>query len=177
MQGGFSNPEKVMGELKIPAGSRVADFGSGSGYFTLLIAKAVGPTGTVTAVDVLPSMLEVVRTKARDEGLFNIHLVRANLDVIGGSNLEDESQNFVFLANILFQTKEKEGIIEETKRVLKTGGSVIVIDWVPSAAFGPKEVGWKISQEEARKIFEEKGFTFVRNLPVSSNHWGFVVKK
>ena len=65
---GFSNPERIIDSLEVPEGGRVADFGSGSGYFTLLLAEAVGPDGIVTAVDVLPSALEVIKSKAFDRG-------------------------------------------------------------------------------------------------------------
>jgi len=175
--GGFSNPERIIKELNLPEGTRVADFGSGSGYFTLLLAKAVGPEGLVTAVDVLPAPLEVIKTRAGDAGLFNIAYVRGNLEVLGGSQLTDDSQDLVLLANILFQSQKKADIIRETKRVLKTDGELVVIDWTPQAVFGPAEAGWKLSKEEGQKLAEAAGFALVREIAVSQNHWGLIFKK
>lgn len=175
--GGFSNPERIIKELSLPQGARVADFGSGSGYFTLLIAKVIGPEGLVTAVDVLASPLQVVKTRAQDIGLFNIAYVRGNLEIPGSSRLNDNSQDLVLLANILFQSQKKADIIREAKRVLKSGGELVVIDWLPHAVFGPKEEGWKLSKEEGRAMVEAEGFSYVREIPVSINHWGLIFRK
>ena len=53
-----------MAAFGIKAGMRVADFGSGAGYFTLLIAKLVGETGLVTAIDIMDYDLDIVRARA-----------------------------------------------------------------------------------------------------------------
>ena len=49
---GWQQPERVVTELEIRGGERVADLGAGGGYFTFRLADAVGPEGTVYAVDV-----------------------------------------------------------------------------------------------------------------------------
>src|SRR3989344_4491567 len=148
--GGFSDPRHIVNNLHIPEGAKVADFGSGSGYFTLLIAKMVGPSGIVTAVDIQSAPLQVIQTRAHDQGLYNIRYVRGNLEVQGSSGLPDNSQDIVLLANILFQSQKKEAIIAEALRVLRPGGELVMIDWIPSTPYGPKEEGWKLSREDAR---------------------------
>jgi ubiquinone/menaquinone biosynthesis C-methylase UbiE len=158
-------------------GAHVADFGSGSGYFTLLIASSIGPSGVVTAIDVQENPLQVIEARARDEGLHNIRLVRANLEKHGGSTLPDNSQDMVLLANILFQSQKKEDIITEAKRVLKPGGELVMIDWIPETPFGPKEAGWKFSRAEGQKMAEHAQLRFVKEFPASVNHWGLVFKK
>ena len=50
-------PDKVIEALKIPPGSTVADVGAGTGYFSLRIAKRIGPQGRVLATDVQPEMI------------------------------------------------------------------------------------------------------------------------
>ena len=176
-QGGFTHPERVVQNLHIPEGARVADFGSGSGYFTLLIAKIVGRSGVVSAIDVQPKALDVVRTKAQDAGLSNIELIRANLEKEGGSGLNDASQDIVLLANILFQSQKKGAIIKEAHRVLRKGGELVMIDWLPHTPFGPKDAGWKFSKEEGRQEAEAQGFQYVKEFPASINHWGLFLKK
>ena len=51
-------PDTLINALEIPAGATVADLGSGTGYFTWRIARAVGPSGKVFAVDVQQEMLD-----------------------------------------------------------------------------------------------------------------------
>lgn len=175
--GGFSNPEGILKSLNIRAGMRVADFGSGSGYFTILLARLVGQDGLVTAVDVLDTALATIKSKAQLQGLFNINGVRGNLEVAGGSNLTEHSQDIVLMANILFQSQKKQDIVREAQRVLKPAGELVVIDWIPSSVFGPAEAGWKISKEEAKSLIEGLGFTWLKDIPASTNHWGLLFGK
>ncbi len=175
--GGFANPETIINNLNIQPGARVADFGCGSGYFTILLAKAVGEDGLITAVDVLETALGTVKSKAQPEGLFNISYIRANLEVWGSTKLDENSQDVVLLANILFQSQQKENIIKESRRVLKPQGELVIIDWLPDSAFGPAGAGWKLGPEEAKALVTPLGFEFARDLEVSDKHWGIVFKK
>lgn len=175
--GGFINPDNIIKNLNIPLGSKVADFGSGSGYFTLLLAEAVGPDGLVSAVDVLQDKLNTIKSAAQARGLLNINYIRGNLEVLNSSGLDTGSQDMVLLANILFQSQKKEDIVKEAARVLKPGGELVVIDWEPSSVFGSKEPGWKISKEDASRLIVGLGFVVVRDLEVASNHWGMVFRK
>lgn len=177
MQDSLINPDSVIKSLNIKPGSKVADFGSGSGYFTLILARIVGQEGVVTALDVLQNKLDTVKTAAYSQGLYNINYIRCNLEIYGGSKLEDASQDVVMLANILFQSQKKLDMVKESRRVLKPNGELVVIDWVPESVFGPKESGWKISKEEANDLIEGAGFSFVREIQVSKNHWGIIFKK
>src|SRR3989344_173721 len=116
--GGFMNPEVIVENFGLQPGMKVADFGSGAGYFTILMAKKVGEKGVVTALDIMESALETVRAKSSATGLKNLQTTRADLEVVGGSALPDNSQNVVLLANILFLSPKKEQIIQEASRVL-----------------------------------------------------------
>jgi len=175
--GGFINPDNIIKGLNIPLGSKVADFGSGSGYFTLILAETVGPDGLVSAVDVLADKLNTIKSAAQARGLLNINYIRGNLEVLGSSGLDNGSQDTVLLANILFQSQQKEDIVKEAARVLKSGGELVAIDWEPASVFGSKEPGWKISKEDASRLIAGLGFVVVKNLEVASNHWGIVFKK
>lgn len=54
----------------------VADIGAGSGYFTLRLARAVSPTGTVVALDVDEGMLDYLRQRLAKENLQNVKVVK-----------------------------------------------------------------------------------------------------
>ena len=177
LSGGFINPDEVVKGLNIQSGFKVADFGSGSGYFALIIARIVGPDGLVTAVDVLQNKLDTVKTAAQSQGLYNINYVRGDLEVAGSSQLGAESQDMVLLANILFQSQKKTEIIAEARRVLKPGGELVVIDWLVDSNFGSKDAGWKISKEEAQVLISGLGFSLVKELAAASNHWGLLFRK
>jgi len=172
------NPEAIVESFGLQSGMKVADFGSGSGYFTILMAKKVGDSGQVTAVDILESALETVRAKASVSGLKNLQTIRADLEVLGGSGLSDSSQDIVLLANILFQSVKKLDIINEAKRVLAPGGLLIVIDWKKgiNGGVGPPENS-KVDSAEMKISLENQGLRFVNNIDAGLFHFGFIYRK
>ena len=174
--GGFLNPEKVIQEFDIKEGMKIADFGCGTGYFTILLAKMIGEKGRVYALDVLETALESVRSRAKSEGLLNIETIRANLEIFGGSKLENESVDLVLLANILFQSSKKADIIKEAERALKKGGRVIVIDWKKDQPMGPPQ-NLIVLQNSAKEFVEKVGLKFEREIPAGDNHWGMMFSK
>jgi len=175
--GSFINPLKVLIQLAISSGSQIADFGCGHGFFTLPAAKIVGENGRVWAIDVLSEALEAVRSRAEIEGIKNIEIIRGNLEKLGGSKIPDSAADVVLLHNVLFQSQKKNEILKEAHRVLKPGGFLDIIDWLPEkASFGPQE-GWRLSVEEAKKIAAEEGFDFFNNFDAGEYHFGLIFVK
>ena len=73
----WQQPDQIIQSLRIQPGSVIADLGSGSGYFTLRLAKAAGSTGKVYAVDVDGAMNEALRERAKREQADNVVVVLA----------------------------------------------------------------------------------------------------
>ena len=59
----WQKPEQIMDALGIADGSKVADIGAGGGYFTVRLARRVGPNGVVWANDVQPAMIEAIKRR------------------------------------------------------------------------------------------------------------------
>ncbi len=174
--GGFLHPERIIDQIDLKQGMKIADFGCGSGYFTIPLAQKVGASGRVAAIDIQTAPLEAVRSLARVHNLGNIDLIRGNLEVNRASGLDENSQDMVFLANILFQSQKKSDIIREAKRVLKEGGYLIIIDWKADIALGPKE-GYRLSAVQAQSLAEKDGFRFLKKIDAGNFHWGIVLTK
>ncbi|HNU96754.1 MAG TPA: methyltransferase domain-containing protein [Candidatus Portnoybacteria bacterium] len=174
--GGFLNPEETIKQFNISKGMQVADFGCGAGYFVIPIAKIVGDESKVYALDILDTALESVRSRARIEGLFNIVIKRCNLEILNASQIENNSINVVLLSNILFQSDNKDGIIKEAIRILKPGGSLIIIDWLPGQLLGPSK-NLIIPLEDIRKMAENNGLKFNKNIQIDNYHWGMIFNK
>src|SRR2546425_529824 len=102
---GFLDVDRVVGVLGVTPGQKVVDLGCGSGYFVMGLAKAVGPSGVVIAVDVMQEALESVHTRSEAMGLKNVQTVRADLEVLGGTKIPEGSQDLSLLKNILFQSQ------------------------------------------------------------------------
>ena len=173
---GFINLEKVISQLEIEPNMTVADFGAGHGFFTVAFGKKVGPSGQVFAVDVLPSALEAVKSRARLEGLFNIKTIHANLEKPNGSTLQSESCDFVFVANVLFQVSGKPALLNEARRILKPNGRLAVIEWKPYTSVGPQKE-YRLTEEELRQMILICGFNEVKQIDSGSHHYGFIFSK
>lgn len=173
--GGFIQPEKVLAQLGIEEGMKVADFGCGHGHFTIPLAGLI-TKGQVYALDVLKEPLGAIENKAKLEGLSNIKTIRCNLEMLGSSHLTDDSMDMVFMRNILFQSQEKSSIIKEAKRILKKGGQLVLIEWLVGTPLTPQE-GWLISREESQKLVEAEGLALAKELDLDTYHYGLVFTK
>lgn len=173
----FINPADILKEIELKEGLIVADFGCGTGIFTLQIAKVVGDKGKVYAIDVLQGALESVAGRAKLEGILNIEIIRGNLEVLGGSKIEDNSVDLVLLANILFQSQKQIHIFQEAYRVLKEGGSVVVVDWKPEKALMTKSGGWAISASQVEKEAVNVGLKKEKLFDAGLNHYGIIFRK
>lgn len=170
---GFLNPEGIIQDLHIlAAGMQVADLGCGAGYFSVVLGQMVGDTGRVYAVDIQQSALDSVARRARQMGLGNIELIRANLEKAGATRLPNASLSMVLLATVLFQSDKKEGILKEAKRILQKGGFLVIIDWDPQASIGAGS--YKISKQDAITLAGQTGFGFQKEFPVDAYHYGLL---
>lgn len=171
--GGFLKPDEVLDKLDIRKDMKIADFGCGSGYFTILLAKRVGKKGKVYAVDVQESALDAVIGRARLFSILNIETMRGNAEKENGSGLKDGSVDMVLLANVLFQSAIKDGIIKEAKRVLAKKGRLVVVEWNMDASLGP-HAEYRIAKEEMKKKVKAGGFVLEKEFSAGSSHYGLV---
>lgn len=173
----FINPADIINQLGILRNSIVADFGCGSGYFSIPLAQFIGEEGKVYAMDVLTSALESVESKAKLSGLSNIITKRVNLEKEGGSKLDGENVDWVILKDMLFQNNKKDIILKEARRILKKDGKMLVIEWNEKAgAFGPGS-DLKISREELKKLIISGGFKIEKEISAGDYHYGFIAAK
>lgn len=174
----FVNPEKVIDTIDIRPGFSVADFGAGSGFYSIAAARKLGNSGTVFAIDIRKEALEAIRSRAKLEHLHNIETVWTDLEIPGSLNLKDESCDVVIISNILFQVDNKKAVIQEAQRVLKASGEVIVVEWRKQKASdgGPPENS-RISKQQTLKEFELAGFKSDREFDAGKHHYGLVLTK
>ena len=150
-------PSALIDALSLRSGMHVADFGCGGGHFTFLLAKKVGEEGKVYAIDVQSTPLEMINERIKVQGIANIQTIRANLEILRSTTLDDASQDLVLLGNVLFQSQKKEDIIKEAKRILKPEGKLVLIEWRKGAGgFGPPDE-LRMNEEEIRSLIQQSG--------------------
>jgi ubiquinone/menaquinone biosynthesis C-methylase UbiE len=167
------NPEETIKPLLLRDDSRVADLGAGSGVFTLAATKYVR-NGKIYAVDIQRGLLPLITSKIDEKHLKNVEIIWGNIEEVGGSKIKELSIDAVILANMLFQVEDKRAVVLEIKRILKSGGKVLLVDWAGSFGnMGPREAD-VVPQGSARVLFEKEGFTFLQEVPAGDHHYGMI---
>jgi len=172
----FINPTSIVDKFGLFPGMKVADFGSGSGHFSIEMAKRVGNEGTIFAFDVQKQTLSSLKSISSLEGLLNIETNLVNLETEKSTNLADDIIDLVLISNMFFQLENKEMATREAFRILKQGGKAILIESKPSAFLGaPKEL--RVDKMEAEKIFNGAGFSLDSEFEAGESHYGMVFIK
>lgn len=171
------SPESIVPQLGIGEGMRIADFGCGSGHMTMELARKIGKDGLISAIDVQTSSLATVKEKARSLGLENVVCIHADLEVVGGTGIDSETQDVIFISQALFQSKKKEEMLKEGLRILKVNGILVMIEWKKgSGGLGPPDE-LRTSEEDLIKLTEGVGFRFERNIEADRFHSGMIFRK
>jgi SAM-dependent methyltransferase len=154
----YQKPDEVMKALALRQGEVVADIGSGSGYFTLRFARAVGDTGRVYAVDISPDMIRHLNHRLRDAGVRNVVPVLADPD---DPLLPDASVDRFVIVDTWHHVEDQARYLALMKRMLKPGGQVVHIDFQKrELPVGPPP-DMKIAREDLVKQMDGAGFGLV----------------
>lgn len=173
----FIDPRAVIKQLDMEEGIAVADFGCGTGYFSLPIAQKIGKEGRVYSLDILPEKLEAIESQAKTQSLTNIITKRVNLENKDGSRLGAESVDWIIMKDVLFQNKEKSSMLEEAKRILKPGGKILLIEWkTEDTPIGPDKK-LRIPREKAMELINESQMGILKEVTVGDFHYGFILVK
>ena len=119
---GIANPFSLG---RIEPGARVLDVGSGAGTDSLVAAQMVGPTGTVTGIDMTPEMLAKSRANAAAMGLDNVVLIEADAE---GLPFDDPSFDVAISNGVIDLIPDKDAVFSEIFRVLVPGGRIQIAD-------------------------------------------------
>ena len=151
----WQQPERVIAALGIRSGDRVADLGSGSGYFTLRLAPAVGPDGRVYAVDVDEDMNEYLRQRVAQTGLANVDVILGRFD---DPLLPDGGVDLVLIVDTYHHLEDRPAYFRNLRRDLEPGGRVAVIDYDGRKGWFVRLMGHTTPREELLREMAEAGY-------------------
>jgi ubiquinone/menaquinone biosynthesis C-methylase UbiE len=152
---GWQQPERVVRALGIRPGDRVADLGSGSGYFTLRLARAVGPEGRVYAVDVDPEMNEYLKQRVAQEGLANVEVILGRFE---DPLLPDGGVDLVLVVDTYHHLEDRPAYFRNLQRDLAPGGRVAVIDFDGRKGWLVRLIGHITAREDLVREMGEAGY-------------------
>ncbi|MSO83916.1 MAG: methyltransferase domain-containing protein [Acidobacteria bacterium] len=124
----WQKPDQIMDALAFADGSAVADIGAGAGWFTIRLARRVGPNGRVYAQDVQRQMLEAIRRRVAREGLRN---VETRLGVGSSPNLPDRSLDAALVVDVYPEVEDRVTFLRNLAAALKPGGRIGIVNYTP----------------------------------------------
>ena len=123
----FENPERILGPF-VREGMIVLEPGCGMGYFTLPLARMVGPEGRVVAVEIQLKMLSVLERRARKAGLLDrIELRQAGSEGMGVKDLSGQV-DFAAALHMVHEITDQSPFFGEVWKTLKPGGKLLVVE-------------------------------------------------
>lgn len=151
-------PEHVLDVLGVKAGQTVGDVGCGSGYFTMHLARRVGPRGRVYATDLQPEMLAMVEKRTRDAQLTNVTLAVATAD---DAHLPERAIDLLLLVDVYHELPNPPASLAQFARALRSSGRLALVEYRaedPKVAIKPEH---KTTLAQLKRELGESGFAFV----------------
>ena len=158
----WQRPDQIMDALGIADASVVADIGAGSGWFTIRLARRVGPQGVVYAEDVQKEMITSLSRRVSREGLNNVR------PVLGFKNdpaLPPHSIDAVLVVDAYHEIENRVAVLSSLARALKPQGRIGVVDFrLDGTGPGPSPEE-RVSPDVVVKDAAEAGLRLIRQEP------------
>jgi predicted methyltransferase len=133
---GWQRPDRIMDALGIADGSEVAEVGAGGGWFTIRLARRVGPNGRVFAEDIQRQMIESIARRIQREGLTNITTVLGTPD---DPKLPVGRLDAVLFVDTFHEVEPRQSLLGHVRAALKPSGRLGIVDFkVDGAGPGPE---------------------------------------
>jgi SAM-dependent methyltransferase len=152
------NPEKLLKALNLKPGQTICDFGCGNGYYTIRLAKRLGPQGTVYAVDIQPEMLDLLARSVKPRGLKNVKPVLATEKDPG---LPPATFDVVLMVDVYHELDDPARALAVVRKSLKPEGRLVLVEFREEDATVPILPLHKMSQAQVMKEITANGYKLV----------------
>jgi len=156
-------PEQLLQALKIQAGDVVADVGAGVGYFSLRLARLVGKTGKVLAVDIQQAMLDELARSRDREGLQNIDTI---LGTVTDPKLLPNTVDLVLLVDVYHEFSQPAAMMEKIRAALKPKARLVLVEYRGEDPSVPIKPLHKMTERQVLEEIVPMGFRHLETLNV-----------
>ena len=174
---------EIFKAMEISEGSRVADVGAGSGFFTVRLARTVGPRGRVFAVDVNQDTVRQLQERIAREQLENV-------EVHAGTHADPRlpgSLDAVLIVNAYHEMAAHQAVLDNIRQALKLEGRLVIVEPIALArektSRAEQHANHEIALEYVADDLRQAGFAiaerrdrFVENLLDRDTEWLIVAK-
>ena len=161
----YARRAEILDALDPKPGMTVADIGAGTGFYSLMLAQAVGPAGHVYAVDISPGFVAAIERRADAAGLDNLSAVLGTVEAV---NLPDQAIDLAFICDTYHHFEYPSTMMASLNRALRPGGEVVVVDyrrepgrstgWVMGHVRAGAEQVWQEITAAGFDLVEERDF-------------------
>lgn len=141
--------------LKVQSGDVLCDMGCGNGFYTLELARMVGPKGLVYAVDIQPEMLRMLARRAADEKLDNIRLI---LGTPADPRLPQGKIDLVLCVDVYHEFSHPEQMLDRVRESLSEKGRLVLAEFRGEDPEVPIKPLHKMTKAQVRAELEPAGF-------------------
>ena len=159
----FACRQQILKALELHEGLSVADIGAGTGLFMKALSQSVGQQGRVYAVEIAPSFVKHLRTRARVEGLDNVEVVFCS---DRNANLPKNSVDRLFICDVYHHFEYPALTMQSLYDAMREGGILVLVDFhrEPNNV-NPERREWlrghvRAPLEVFRQEIEQAGFRF-----------------
>ena len=154
----WQRPDQVMDALLVAEGSNVAELGAGSGWFTIRLARRVGPNGRVYAEDIQPQMIEVIKRRLPRE---NIKNVETRLGTADDPKLPVGALDAVLMVYAYHEMEQPVALLRNAARALKPDGRIGIVEFTRAGGGPGPPMDERVDPEHVIREASEAGLRLI----------------
>ncbi|MGF1467385.1 MAG: class I SAM-dependent methyltransferase [Sandaracinaceae bacterium] len=167
--------DAIVAAVGIQPGMAVADVGAGSGLFLAPFAEAVGPNGTLFAVEIGERLVEALAARAAEGGYAQVEAVLGSPRSVG---LDEGSVDTAFLCNVYHHVEHPRTMLASLRATIRPGGTLFIVDFerIPevSSSFILGHV--RADKAQVTEEVEDAGFTLVEEVTVAGVEENYLLR-
>jgi ubiquinone/menaquinone biosynthesis C-methylase UbiE len=148
----WQQPERILDSVGVKTGMKIGEIGAGEGYFTFKLANRVGGDGLVYANDISDSKLDKLHEHIQHQNVSNVRVVKGKED---DPLFPETGLDMIIMVYVFHDLSDPVALMENTKKYLKPGGRVVIVDRDPER-FGTWRSHFMSRSEIVKKIVQAR---------------------